>query len=95
MRPVFPVFATGTIPTSGKGRFGIRDFDVPVWCGGVTVQPGDFVLGDLDGVVVIPQGIAPEVVFKSEERLSTENKVRRAFQKRAPVAEVMGKYKVG
>jgi regulator of RNase E activity RraA len=95
MRPVFPVFATGAIPTSGKGRFGIREFDVPVWCGGITVQPGDFILGDLDGVIVIPRGIALSVISKSEERLRTEGKVREAFQKRKPIAGVMKKYKVG
>jgi 4-hydroxy-4-methyl-2-oxoglutarate aldolase len=95
MRPVFPVFAAGATPTSGKGRFGIREFDVPVWCGGVPVQPGDFILGDLDGVIVIPRAIAPDVIGKSEERLTTEDKVRDAFQKRKPVAEIMKKYQVG
>ncbi|MDA4114825.1 MAG: hypothetical protein OK474_12345 [Thaumarchaeota archaeon] len=95
MRPIFPVFAAGATPTSGKGRFGIREFNVPVWCGGVAVQPGDFVLGDLDGVIVIPRAIAPDVIAKSEERLGTEDKVRDAFQKREPVAEIMKKYKVG
>jgi regulator of RNase E activity RraA len=95
MRPVFPVFAAGAIPTSGKGRFGIRDYDVPVWCAGVTVQPGDYILGDLDGVVVIPKVIAPEVISKSEERLRTEDKVRDAFHKRKSIATTMKKYKVG
>jgi 4-hydroxy-4-methyl-2-oxoglutarate aldolase len=95
MRPVFPVFAAGVIPTSGKGRFGIRDYDVPVWCAGVTVQPGDYILGDLDGVVVIPKGIAPEVISKSGERLKTEDKVRDAFQKHKAIATTMKKYKVG
>lgn len=50
----FPVFTrTRVAQASGKGKGGCMN--VPVVCGGVLVQPGDLILGDADGVVVIPQ----------------------------------------
>ena len=95
IRPVFPVFSEGSTPSSGKGRFALREFDVPIWCGGVPVTPGDLILGDLDGVVVIPKDIALDVVTKSEDRLKTERTVRTAFRKKAPISDIMRRYKVG
>ena len=58
MKTVFPVFAAGTIPTSGKERFAIHSFDSPHL---VRRHPGEAgrpgILGDMDGVVVIPKEI--------------------------------------
>jgi regulator of RNase E activity RraA len=95
IKPPFPVFACGATPSSGKGRFALSEYDVPVWCGGVVVHPGDYIIGDLDGVVVIPQSIASDVIARCEDRLRTEEKVRLAFQNRSPIADVMRRYKVG
>ena len=44
--------------------------------GAVEVNPGDYILGDRDGVVVIPEGIAEEVIAKAEDVVKTENLVR-------------------
>jgi 4-hydroxy-4-methyl-2-oxoglutarate aldolase len=74
-----PVFARGITPNScvrsGPGKVGL-----PIVCGGVSVQPGDVVLGDRDGVVVIPQGQLEQVVAHVEEirRLEeeTQKKIR-------------------
>ena len=61
-----PVFARGVTPNScvrsGPGRVGLA-----IVCGGVAVQPGDVVLGDRDGVVVIPQGQLEGVVAALDE----------------------------
>ena len=61
-----PVFARGITPNScvrsGPGRIGF-----PIVCGGVAVQPGDILLGDRDGVAVIPQDQAAAVAAKLEE----------------------------
>ena len=52
----FPVFAGGIGPLDSKGRGMVMAIDVPVECGGVPVRPGDWIFGDVDGVVVIPGG---------------------------------------
>ena len=57
----FPVFARGATPkVAGRGQLG--EVNVPISCGGVAVSPGDIVAGDADGVVVIPQRKAEEVL---------------------------------
>lgn len=57
-----PVYSAGAHPAVLGRRHVPWDVDVTVGCGGTTVQPGDFIVGDDDGVLVIPPGIAEEVV---------------------------------
>ncbi|AEE46200.1 fumarylacetoacetate hydrolase family protein [Cellulomonas fimi] len=57
-----PVFATAAHPAVVGRRHVPWDVDVAVACGGTTVEPGDVVVGDADGVVVIPPGLVGEVV---------------------------------
>ena len=52
---------------------------MPVRIGEVDVRPGDLMLGDRDGVIVIPQAVAEEVIVKAEEVIHTENLVRKAI----------------
>jgi len=94
IKPSFPFFATGSTAADSKGRFEFLDFNEPVWCGGVLVNTGDYILGDFDGVVVIPQKIAEEVITKAEARSKSEDKVRVAFRKGEPIADVFDKYRV-
>jgi regulator of RNase E activity RraA len=56
------------------GRFG-----EPLTIGNVTINTGDYILGDRDGVVVIPGKLAVDVITKTEEVVSTESKVRSAI----------------
>ena len=53
------------------------DFNVPISIGAVSVSPGDYVVGDSDGVVVVPQGVAEEVIDRAEAVVATENLVRK------------------
>jgi 4-hydroxy-4-methyl-2-oxoglutarate aldolase len=75
----FPVFARYRTPQDIVGRWRVVDCDVPVTIGEVRIQPGDFVLGDRDGAVIIPQSAAREVIAKAEEVVHTENAVRKAI----------------
>lgn len=50
----FPVYATGTTP-GGPYKEGPGEINVPISCGGVSVHPGDIILADPDGVIVIPR----------------------------------------
>jgi len=57
----------------------LEAYNVPITIGDVRIEPGDFVLGDRDGVVIVPAAIAEEVIGKAEEIVSTENLVRKAI----------------
>ena len=63
----FPVFAPGIVPSSSLGRYVNVSKNEPVVCGGVTVRPGDIIVGDPDGIVVIPQDRADEVLQRAQE----------------------------
>jgi regulator of RNase E activity RraA len=88
----FPVFHSGIHPADSLGRIDVTAHDVPVSCGGVLVHPGDLVLADQDGVVVMPLGIAEKVLQLAEEKVSGENLVRKALAGGMSTAEAFAKY---
>jgi len=63
----FPVIARSVSPGTTLGRFKTLGADIPVTCGGIEVRPGDIVVGDVDGVVVVPRAQAAEVLKMSRE----------------------------
>ena len=63
----FPVFTKGIAPTNSVGRYINVGKNIPVTCGGVAVAPGDIIIGDSDGVVVVPQQFALDVLKKAQE----------------------------
>lgn len=63
----FPVFARDVSPGTTLGRFKTVASQVPVQVGGVVVHPGDIIVADIDGVVVVPQAKAAEVLAMSVE----------------------------
>jgi 4-hydroxy-4-methyl-2-oxoglutarate aldolase len=77
----FPTFATGRYAQDQRGRGTVLDFRVPVTMGRVRVSPGDIVLADLDGAIVIPQEAEEEAIRRALEKASTENRVRVAIEK--------------
>jgi 4-hydroxy-4-methyl-2-oxoglutarate aldolase len=76
----FPVFARGTCPYDSKDRQRVIDLDVPVEIDGVRFTPGDLVVADVDGVVVVPRGIEAAVVRRAWEKVHAENQVRDAIR---------------
>lgn len=69
----FPVFARGAVP-SGMNRLGPGEINGVISCGGVSVNPGDLVCGDEDGVVVVPRDKAAEVLDRAEDKARQEEK---------------------
>ena len=75
----FPVFCRYTIPTDVVGLWVPTELGESIQIGDVTIQTGDYVLADRDGVVVIPGDVAAAVVAEAEQVMTTENKVRKAM----------------
>lgn len=67
----FPVFSKGTTVAS-SGKAGVGEINIPIACGGTTIQPGDIIVGDADGVVVIPQKIEEKILALSKEKLKKD-----------------------
>ena len=75
----FPVFCAFLTPTDIVERWIPHAFGEPITIGEVTVRTGDFVLGDRDGVVVVPREIAAEAIARTEEVMATESRMREAL----------------
>jgi len=71
-REGFAVFARSVVPSTTVGRYATVARDVPVVCGGVLVRPGDIMVGDSDGVVVVPKEAAADVLAAAEQIEQTE-----------------------
>jgi len=76
----FPVFAAYRTPADSVTRWEILDWNETATVGGVGVAPGDVVLGDIDGVIVVPQEIRDTVLEEAESRKETEKKTRDAVR---------------
>jgi regulator of RNase E activity RraA len=68
----FPVFARGVTPTGPLHR-GPGEINYPVCAGGIVVEPGDIVVGDASGVVVVPRQIAAELLARLEQAAAKES----------------------
>ncbi len=71
----FPIFARRISPATSVGRMVAVGKQIPVMCGGVMVNPGDYIVGDPDGVVVVPQAAAEQVIALLAEYDSKESKM--------------------
>ncbi len=89
-----PVFATGTRPIDFRARMEVTARDRPVECGGVTVAPGDLVLADDDGVVVVPQEVESDVLEGATEKAARESTVLAELLAGATLRSVWDRYGV-
>ena len=90
----FPVFCRGIHPADSMGRLDVAGHNVPITCGGVAVEPGDLVLADHDGVVIVPQVVAEKTLQLAEEKVSGENLVRQALAEGMSATEAFRRYGV-
>lgn len=72
----FPLFYRGKNPKTSKGRCEINECQIPVTMDGVTINPGDYIFGDIDGVVVIPKDLIEQVLDRAFALIQDENRVR-------------------
>ena len=73
----FPTYSRGITATTRPAFFHVADLNVPVGCAGVAVYPGDVLVGDKDGVVVVPRALAPVIAQASAEQEELEDYLNR------------------
>jgi 4-hydroxy-4-methyl-2-oxoglutarate aldolase len=88
----FPVFSRYRTPRDVVGAWMPEAFDVAIEIGPVAVSPGDYLIADIDGAVLIPGAIAGEVIDEVEKVMNTENLVRKAILAGVPPQEAYLKY---
>ena len=90
----FDVFAPGSRPLDFRGRMRVISTGEPVRCGGVIVAPGDLVLADDDGVVVVPAAVEAEVLARAIARTTAERSVLGELLGGASLREVWERWHV-
>ncbi len=88
----FPVFARFRSPADIRGRWRYVDAGIPIQIGEVLVHPGDFVVGDANGVVVIPGELTREVLEEAEKVVEVEDQIREELRAGANPFELYKKY---
>jgi regulator of RNase E activity RraA len=88
----FPVFSRGVVPSTTINHFRVTGVNVPVTCGGVRVGPGDIITADEDGVAVVPQAKAAEVLKKSQELDDTEHRMIPFIEKFKSIKEAVKQF---
>ena len=80
----FPVFARFVTPEDSTWRWELEATQVPVTIGRVRIEPGDWIVGDDDGVVAVPNTIAASVLDEAEMKAAAESEIRRAVREGMP-----------
>jgi len=88
----FPTFSYGRYAQDQAPRGKIIDFRVPVEIRGVRVEPGDIIVGDIDGVCVVPKAIEREVIGGALQKARGEKTVQKAIQQGMTAVEAFRKY---
>lgn len=88
----FPVFSRGRNPVDTKYRGKLMWRDVPAEIGGVKVTSGDFVIGDFDGIVVVPKSITEQTLGKALDKVRAENTVRAELEAGHTLSAVFEKH---
>jgi 4-hydroxy-4-methyl-2-oxoglutarate aldolase len=88
------VFHGGIAPLDSKGRGEIKAIDVPVICGGVRFEPGDLIVGDADGCVVVPKAREAEVLALAFDKINREDSSMVELANGAFLRDVYARYGV-
>lgn len=82
----YPVFARGHFMATGKDRVQVDGINVPVHLGAIAVKPGDILVGDDSGVVVVPSEQAAPVLAAAQEISAAEERIEQAISRGEPLA---------
>lgn len=89
----YPLYANGRFMRTGKDRVQVEAYEQPVTLGDVRVCPGDLVIGDADGVVVVPRQRMQEVLTKALQTRAIEELILQAALDGLPLDEARKKFK--
>ena len=90
----FACFRRFHSPLTAVYRFDITDFAVPIRIGGVPIAPGDFILGDVDGILVVPAAVVDRVIEQAQSVREREDIVRGALDEGGSIRDLFEKYRV-
>jgi len=88
----FPVYSRGIVPSTTINHFRFAGVNVPVKCAGVTVDPGDIIAADEDGVVVAPRARAADILKKAQELDDTEHRMIPFIEKYRSIKEAVATF---
>jgi 3-hexulose-6-phosphate synthase/6-phospho-3-hexuloisomerase len=83
----YPVFAKATVPNAGEPK-GLGEINAEIACGGQTVRPGDWIIGDENGVVVVPKERAYEVARRAIEVKKNEERIREEIRRGSTLSQI-------
>ena len=92
LREGFAVFCRHVTPEDSTWRWELSATQEPVEIGGVPIHPGDWVVGDDDGLVAVPRAEAEDVLAEAEAKAATESEIRVAVRQGMPPLEAYEKY---
>jgi len=90
----FPVYSRGPRPVDISGRGSVISVGRPIEVAGVAVRPGDVVVAEVDGIVIVPQEVAEETVSRAFEKVAKEDGAREDLRAGVLLSEVWSKYRV-
>ncbi|WP_420393026.1 RraA family protein [Acuticoccus sp.] len=88
----FPVFSRYVVPTPGKGRLKVEAIGEPVICAGVRVAPGDAIVADGSGVVVLPAAEAAEIARLATEYAADDARAMKEIESGLTFTEALQKF---
>lgn len=88
----FPVFGCGSHPADSKGRVDITAIQTEIMLGDTCIRPGDYLIGDEDGCVVIPGSHAEQTVALATIKVGGENTARNDLEAGVPMGTVFARY---
>ena len=87
----FPVFARYRCSNGMLGRFRMIGYQMPIQIGNVNIAPGDIIMGDIDGVIVVPRALAVEVLEKAEYIRDNEKEIKKMVLSGLRATEIVEK----
>jgi regulator of RNase E activity RraA len=88
----FPVYATGIVPSTSVHHYRFGGGQIPITCDGITVNPGDIVTADSDGVVVVPRAKAQEVLTLAQQMDFKEHSMYAVIEQLKSIVEAVKKF---
>jgi regulator of RNase E activity RraA len=89
----YPIYSRGVYMRTGKERVQADGYDVPVSLGEVRVEPGDVLVGDADGVLVVPRGREEEVLGIAREITEAEDRIRQEIDQGSRLDEARKRHR--